>query len=195
MKTFLIALGLIAGVSSAQAITIDKSHDTLIIKGDIKVGDSLLLRDVLEANKNIKTIELSSDGGEIAAAVPLARLIRDHKLNTLVDGRKDGCFSACMALFLAGVKRTYLTKGMHNERDDPELGLGFHQSSVTEDVVFTAKGIKFNHTVDSPAGNGEMNYLYNEFGCPNAYQFMFKAKWYSMYVLSSKEAVDNGIVN
>jgi hypothetical protein len=192
MKHALAVIALLTGIIPAQAITVHKSHNTLIIGDEIKTGDFYLLRDALDSNKGITTIELNSGGGSISAAVPLARLIRDRKLDTIV-GKKDGCFSACTALFLAGNHRTYVAAKIIDNTSD--FGLGFHGSSEEEDVVFTDKGVKFNKVIDSPTGYGDMNSLYTELGFPHAVDLMYKAPWWDMHILSEQEAIDNGFIS
>ena len=48
------------------------------------------------------TLNLVSDGGSVETGIKLARFIRDHGISTFV-GKGNGCYSACLLLFQAGV--------------------------------------------------------------------------------------------
>ena len=82
-----------------------------IVWNDAETLDSMLLE-----NKNIKTIQLNSGGGDIETADYMSDIIIDYELDTNVIG---SCESACTKLLIAGKKRT-VQKGSW---------VGFHQSS------------------------------------------------------------------
>ena len=82
-----------------------------IVWDDAETLDSMLLE-----NKNIKTIQLNSGGGDIETADYMSDIIIDYELDTNVIG---SCESACTKLLIAGEKRT-VQKGSW---------VGFHQSA------------------------------------------------------------------
>lgn len=103
-----------------------ESYDKFEINGDVLAYDtrtseisdfdSEWLKDILLANPGITMMHLTSDGGDILAAYPMADVIIDYGLNTHVVG---DCVSACTIVFLAGEVRT-MQRGSR---------LGFHQTS------------------------------------------------------------------
>ena len=86
------------------------------INRQITYEDVEALLKILKDNPNIKTINLTSWGGYISAAVEMADIIIDFELDTHV---KEICFSACPLLLIGGEKRT-LERGSK---------IGFHRSS------------------------------------------------------------------
>ena len=85
------------------------------INRNIMDEDVEFLLKTLKENPNIKTINLTSWGGYISAAVEMADIIIDFELDTHV---KEICFSACPLLLIGGEKRT-LERGSK---------IGFHRS-------------------------------------------------------------------
>ena len=84
--------------------------------------DVEVLLKTLKENPNIKTINLTSWGGYISAAVEMADIIIDFELDTHV---KEICFSACPLLLIGGEKRT-LERGSK---------IGFHRSYWISDSM------------------------------------------------------------
>ena len=84
--------------------------------------DVEFLLKTLKDNPNIKTINLTSWGGYISAAVEMADIIIDFELDTHV---KEICFSACPLLLIGGETRT-LERGSK---------IGFHRSSWGSDSM------------------------------------------------------------
>ena len=84
--------------------------ENFIMEDDVQNFIDLLKRD------DIRTIRLTSPGGERAASIDIADIIMSKKLNTEASGN---CLSGCTRLFIAGKKRTLL----------PEAKLGFHSHS------------------------------------------------------------------
>ena len=84
--------------------------------------DVEVLLKTLKDNPNIKTINLTSWGGYISAAVEMADIIIDFELDTHV---KEICFSACPLLLIGGEKRT-LERGSK---------IGFHRSYWSSDSM------------------------------------------------------------
>ncbi|MBU1175863.1 MAG: hypothetical protein KKH72_10725 [Alphaproteobacteria bacterium] len=76
----------------------------LRLNGEISVRTPLGLNQLLRQYPNITTIELSSPGGSVYAALTMAPDIRDAGLTTVIPAGAQ-CFSACAYLFFAGVVR------------------------------------------------------------------------------------------
>jgi hypothetical protein len=175
MKNILIALALIAGIGSAQAITLEQKGHTVIVSGDILVGDGYELARFL--TPDIKTVELNSTGGNMSAGYGMGNVIRANHLNTLVDVTKgDTCRSACTMAFSGGIERTY-----HNPKRDPFKGLGYHKA---HNVV---TGEEFG------AGTALFFDAYYEFGTPNACKFVNLAAPNEIFLIGSSTALDEGI--
>ena len=92
------------------------------INRNIMDEDVEFLLKTLKENPNIKTINLTSWGGYISAAVEMADIIIDFELDTHV---KEICFSACPLLLIGGEKRT-LERGSK---------IGFHRSYWSSDSM------------------------------------------------------------
>jgi len=89
-------------------------RNLISFKGNFETGLSSDLKKLLVERHDIRGIILNSDGGRVFEARGVAKLIREHQLETYVY---DMCRSACTTAFIAGMKR-YLGK---NGR------LGFHR--------------------------------------------------------------------
>ena len=89
---------------------------------NIMEEDVEFLLKTLKENPNIQTINLTSWGGLISAAVEMADIIIDFELDTHV---KEICFSACNILLIGGETRT-LERGSK---------IGFHRSSWGSDSM------------------------------------------------------------
>ncbi len=87
---------------------------------NIMEEDVEFLLKTLKENPNIQTINLTSWGGLISAAVEMADIIIDFELDTHV---KEICFSACNILLIGGETRT-LERGSK---------IGFHRSYWSSD--------------------------------------------------------------
>ena len=92
------------------------------INRNIMDEDVEFLLKTLKENPTIKTINLTSWGGYISAAVEMADIIIDFELDTHV---KEICFSACPLLLIGGETRT-LERGSK---------IGFHRSSWGSDSM------------------------------------------------------------
>mgnify|MGYP003116909706 CR=1 FL=1 len=114
------------------------------------------------AENNIKTLRLTSKGGQQGASLDIKNLVLEHELNTEA---KDECSSACSIIFVAGQKRKLIGKaklGFHttftriedfekrkklvegyDERLDYENTIAYFQrlASVEEIVFFQTQGI------------------------------------------------------
>ena len=89
---------------------------------EITEEDVDVLLKTLKDNPNIQSINLTSWGGLISAAVEMADIIIDFELDTHV---KEICFSACNILLIGGETRT-LERGSK---------IGFHRSYWSSDSM------------------------------------------------------------
>lgn len=88
-------------------------------EGEIAIGSTERLRELIETHPEIRRIDLDSPGGHIFEARGLARLVKDHGLATQVT--RD-CSSACTLVFVAGASR-HLSDGAR---------LGFHSYALID---------------------------------------------------------------
>jgi len=110
LTTVMIALGVVAfsaKLSFADVVDFKKGYDgwapMLTITGTISKADADYVAEH-ETELNGVTVELNSIGGDVAAAMRIGRILRDHDANTRVD-RGDRCFSSCALIYIAGVTR------------------------------------------------------------------------------------------
>lgn len=89
------------------------SDDAIQLKGYIDGGSLADFRSVLRANPSARVVLLSSGGGDVDAALEIAREIRRRGLSTAVQAGAS-CYSSCTYLFFAGRERVALGKiGVH----------------------------------------------------------------------------------
>jgi hypothetical protein len=88
---------------SSVAGEFEIKSEKIYFKGELIRGDFLKLKELLEANKNIKEIVLLSPGGEGIEAMAMGGLIKRYNLNVNILGL---CVSSCANyLFIAGAKK------------------------------------------------------------------------------------------
>jgi hypothetical protein len=87
----------------------------IFVSNEIGWGSARKLAEAINANPDIRLVELESRGGLVHEANLMVDLIEKNELDTLVRGR---CASACTEVFLAGRQRFV----------GPDARFGFHQS-------------------------------------------------------------------
>ncbi|MCG6206379.1 hypothetical protein LPW26_17150 [Rhodopseudomonas sp. HC1] len=98
------------------------SGNRLMAVGTITPGSAQAFAAAIERHgEYIKTVVLNSPGGSVSDALTMGRLIRDRKLDTLVEAGKY-CASSCPLVFFGGTTR----------RAGDKAAIGVHQ-------VFAAK--------------------------------------------------------
>lgn len=122
IKFFVLIVACLGSANAVELIHKGQEHDGVVIRlsGRIKDGDGEKLGQSLgEAKRNglrVSAIELDSPGGLVSAGATMARLVRDNKVNTVVnDG--SACASACFMIFAAGKERItgeYARIGVHS---------------------------------------------------------------------------------
>ncbi len=88
------------------------------VAGPISEGSAKILESSIVRHPEIRLVELESPGGFVREAELMVLLLREHQLDTLVQGK---CYSACTEVFLAGKRRFVGT----------DASFGFHQSGYT----------------------------------------------------------------
>jgi len=172
---------------AAQAITLTQKGDAIYLKGAIRPGDHIVLREFLaSAAPKPRIIFLHSPGGGTYEAQQMARMIRASELVTAIDGRTY-CRSACPGLFAAGVKRHYFNSaGIEDHLGKKnEMGLGYHEG---HDGNETGLGIR-----QSGKASSQMIDVFYEHGSPAAAQFVPKAPPDKMYYVSGATALALGL--
>lgn len=190
MQSLLCFLALLCLALPAQAITLTQKGDAVHLKGIIKPGAFVVLREFLarpEA-KNLRIIYLDSGGGNLEDATQMARYIRKAGLVTAFDGTRK-CMSACTLLFAAGKQCHYFNHAKVRDEllDDYKgrAGLGYHQAHN--------KGISGKERNYSGRGSQLATNVYYEHGSAKAADFMTKAGHNQMYLVSGPTALANGL--
>lgn len=101
-------------------------HTRFVIRGEI----TPTLAAYVEAlpDSRLKLVQLDSVGGDVAAAISIARRIRSVGGHTYV-GSRGKCFSSCGVIFLGGVRRVaapnalFLLHYAKQESSDPQFAL------------------------------------------------------------------------
>lgn len=96
----------------------EREGATLLMTGIVSAFDRERFKDQLDEGNLRQVILSESAGGDLNAAMWIAREIRSHKINTAVDGL---CASACAIIFMGGESRQMLD-GQNLAR----TRLGFH---------------------------------------------------------------------
>ena len=71
------------------------------IRGHIVPGDERTFAAVA-AKREASVVYLSSEGGEVDAAIAIGRMVRKFGLDTFVGRGSIGCWSACTLIWLSG---------------------------------------------------------------------------------------------
>lgn len=193
MVRLLMCMGLFMGLCWSHpifALEFSKRGDTVFVSGSVRGGDDGLFKEFMAdpSNANIKIVRLNSTGGNVNAALYMARFIRSKNMITYVDGKSDNCASACTVLFAAGVKRHYanaqgIKDGVYGFKENP-VGLGYHEGNN----ALSLSGNKYSGqaTADMIAG-------YYEFGVKDAKELITLAPPNKLYRISAQTAVNHGI--
>jgi membrane-bound ClpP family serine protease len=91
------------------------------IRGQIVPGDERTFA-VVAAKRRASVVYLSSEGGEVDAAIAIGRMVRKLGLDTFVGRGSTGCWSACTLIWLSG-RHAIIQRDSY---------LGFHAANVPE---------------------------------------------------------------
>lgn len=110
-------------------LSLRNNKTQLVISGEIQIGITKAVSNILKANPQISSIALNSIGGHIYEGRGLSKLFTRQGLNTYVYRE---CNSACTTAFSGGVKRYLGSSGK----------LGFHQYKL--DLNTNKKSVIFH---------------------------------------------------
>lgn len=126
------SLFLIGLAHTSSAMSMAREGDTLVMTGKILPEDLDSFRHQLADGSLHQVILAESPGGDLRAALWIARRISEHKINTAVMGH---CASSCAVIFMGGVERQMM--------DSPKLDrtrLGFHGPHKKSDRSVSERG-------------------------------------------------------
>ncbi len=130
--SFLAGLILLGASSMSLAMTMAREGDTLVMMGKVVPDDLDQFRRLL-AEGNVRQVVLAeSPGGDLRAALWIARKINELNINTAVMGH---CASSCAVIFMGGIERQMI--------DSPKLErtrLGFHGPHKRSDRSVSVRG-------------------------------------------------------
>ncbi len=127
----LVGLG-VPGTAHAAKIghrTLSNGVDVILIMGAIERGDDEVFR-ALSIQHKEAIVVLESDGGALAAAIEIGKIVRLAGYSTLVM-EDDVCASSCALIWLAGSPRALSSKGR----------VGFHASYRDKDGKMEETGV------------------------------------------------------
>jgi hypothetical protein len=119
-STLMIAEATVAFAQTFGSFTAVPDQGAIILDGPIGAESALDFQSAIAASGEVKTVVLHSPGGQVLAALEIARVINDRSLMTFVAEGSD-CASACSILFFSGKQRVALG------------ALGVHQMSSSGD--------------------------------------------------------------
>lgn len=106
--------------ASQYQLSVSSSGRQLTIEGSIESGISRAVRDLLQSHPLISQVNLASPGGNVYEGRALAKLFREHQLDTRTEGI---CASACTTAYVGGKVRSV----------SADAALGFHQYRLDAD--------------------------------------------------------------
>jgi len=161
--------------ASRYSLTVSSDGTRVSLTGSFELGLTKKLRALLQDHPGVKSIVLASPGGNIYEGRGVAKLIKQHGLNSYVF---ETCYSACTTAFIAGATRTL---GPHGK-------LGFHSYRVEADYQ-----VPFADPV------GEQNYdrkLYNSQNIKDGFlNKVFESRPSELWFPSTKELLEAGVVH
>lgn len=135
----LTTLGVVCSAASIRLETADREEDTerIQISGKIEKGDAE--RFIALATRNVKTVVVSSRGGDLEASLAIGKVIHERQMAVEVDG---DCFSACaQAIFLGGATKSLRRRSF----------LAFHAGDTTLKKLLLEEYAKFTPAKASDA--------------------------------------------
>jgi ATP-dependent protease ClpP protease subunit len=116
------------GSSPAASVQLDPRADQIVLQGALEFGSTRAMREVLDANPNVRIVRLDSRGGRVAEGLALGTLLRDRNVDTFVHAE---CSSACATAFAGGARRVI----------GPHARIGLHSAGgagFSADVIASA---------------------------------------------------------
>ncbi len=115
--------------ASQYELSVSSSGTQLTIEGSIESGITRATRKLVQSHPLIRQVNLESPGGNVYEGRALAKLFREHQLNTHTEGI---CASACTTAYAGGALRTA----------SPEAALGFHQYRLDASYAIIAVDVQ-----------------------------------------------------
>ena len=106
MGAVLVALAAAWPAAEPLAMTLERVGSDLFATGPIVGTDAEAFRAEIARGGLQRVVLVNSFGGELRAALHIAVMVRDAKLDTLVSGQ---CHSSCSLIFMAGRERRFAT--------------------------------------------------------------------------------------
>jgi len=161
--------------ASRYSLTISSDGTHITLTGSFELGLTKKLNALLQEHPGVKAIVISSPGGNIYEGRGVAKLIKQHRLNSYVF---ETCYSACTTAFIAGATRIL----------GPNGRLGFHSYRVEADYQ-----VPFADTT------GEQNYdrkLYESQKIKEEFlNKVFQSAPSELWYPSTKELLESGVVH
>ena len=147
---------------SNYKLTLRNNSTQLVISGEIEIGITKAVSNILKNNPQISSIALNSIGGHIYEGRGLSKLFTRQSLDTYVYKK---CTSSCTTAFSGGLKR-YLGStgqlGFHQYKQDLNVrkkSVGYHDATAEQErdlELFISRGFEqsflkkiFNESSDS----------------------------------------------
>lgn len=144
LAKFLMLLSL-----SSAAMTMVREGDTLVMSGKVMPDDLEQFRRQLAEGELRLVVLAESPGGDLRAALWIARKISQLNINTAVMGH---CASSCAVIFMGGVERQMM--------DSPKLArtrLGFHGPHKRSDKSVSERGAETTRAWLRTASQGKFD--------------------------------------
>jgi hypothetical protein len=113
----------------------------LVVTGDLEFGTTRAVREALDANPAVRTVQLDSRGGRAAEGLALGRLLLARNLDTLVTGE---CSSACVTAFAGGARRSIGASaklGLHSVGGRGVSAANLAAANLRSDTFITNRGV------------------------------------------------------
>ncbi len=129
-------------------ISLRNNMTQLVITGELDIGITTAVKNILKQRPNVSTVALNSIGGHVYEGRGLSKLFTRQSLDTYVYHE---CSSACTTAFSGGVKRYIGTDGklgFHQYKHDLSINkkaVNFHNAGAEQErdlEVFKSRGIK-----------------------------------------------------
>ncbi len=161
--------------AAKYALTLSDDEAFLLLNGSFELGITKNLAAFLKRHPNVTGIVLASPGGNTYEGRGVAKIIRDHRLNSYVFA---DCFSACTLAFIAGERRIM----------GPNGKLGFHQYGLDADYQVPFVDIAEEQNADRETFRLQKikeSFLEKVFDASHGY----------LWIPSMKELLEGGVVH
>lgn len=129
-------------------LTVKDNGKQLYISGDLELGITRAVSELIRLNPDIRDVVLESPGGQIYEGRGLSLLFTEMRLDTRVY---NACSSACATAFIGGRKRfvgSHAKIGFHQYRQDTDVfkkAVPFYDLSAEQNrdlAIFRSQGVR-----------------------------------------------------